>query len=232
MLFSEVKNVQTFLYIKILAGLNGKFKVGDYIKQYGYQYDDNDEERWGSEKQRLACFRSRIDQTRNVDVFYEPIYKITNINDGYMEVCGVNPFPNSSELPFYNNENKDIMGCDLNEGIESYVGDHYRDGEVEKCIEHFLHNYIKLDEDYADSVIFESIYTPYNNSVELKEALQKVSDAEEFEKKELLRRRALKGHATRRIRAIRAATEAARAARAIARLKRLKATKKTKKVRR
>jgi hypothetical protein len=230
MLLEDVNNAQTYLYIKILTGLSGKFKVGDYIKKYGHQYDDTGDDdvlRWGPEKQRLAAFRSRIDNNRNLNIFYVPVYKVTKLEDGYMEVVGVNPFPDNKELPFYANEHKDIMGHELTNEIENYLENlNYRDAVVEEAIEHFLGNYIKLDEDYADSIIFESVYTPYNNSIDLKESLQRIDDAEKSEEKELLRRRALKGHATRRIRALRAATEAARAARAVARLKRLQVAKK------
>lgn len=216
MKLSEVDDQEAYIYIRYLAAIAGRFNVGDYIKTSDYQYDDDlDKTMWRPNRLVLDRHYSRIDSSRNVDAWYTPIYKVVKADGAYIEACRVDPLTKEVDL----DDTTDLVGYSLRDTIENIVCDiDSEEQDADILIEVILNHYIKLDDSYADSLVMEIEYIPYADSLDVQALLKDVETARERERKELLRQRAIKGHATRRIRKERAIEQAAREARAIARL--------------
>jgi hypothetical protein len=217
MKLSEVHDPETFMYIKALHKVSSRFKVGDYVKLYEWEYDDDDNMVWSPVTKTVAAFRSRIDHNKNVHADIAPIYKIIRSDCGYIEAEAVNPAPEDDHVSsFFHDDVREVTGYHLRGLIEDYycnIDDDETDAET--AVDAIVDKFIKLDEDYTDSIIFESLYKPYENSQDYKELIKKVHDAQELERKELLRLRALKGHATRRRKKEMAAKEQTKAQSAV-----------------
>lgn len=210
---SEFSDPEAFLYIKTLVALSNRFKVGDYVKLYQRDYNDDDDKMiFVPEIKNIAAFRSQINQNINFNAEIEPIYKVVKSVDGYIEVQPVNPAPEDDLISSYFNEDhrRDITGYHLRNVIEDLYCEIDDDSEVDvdAFVNKIANNMIKLDEDYTDSIIFESTYVPYAGREDIRILVEKVMEAKEKERKELLRLRAYKGHATRRRRKEAAAAKA------------------------
>jgi hypothetical protein len=233
MKISELNNPQNYVYIRVLAGLSNRFKVGDYIKTYNFEYynqdthEEYDKPKWMPNSCTIANFRSAFDSNKNFRVNATLIQKITMIKDGYIEAKTEAPCDESlSEHMYISDDVESLTGYNLSEEIDSHMEELSEDTEVDDIVSFFIDNYIRLDDDYADSIIMETPYTPYSNATELKEKIKQVADAYEKERKELLRQRALRGHETRRVRKAAAIKQAIREARAAAYAKRKRLAKK------
>ena len=199
MLLEDINNVDTYLYLKVLAVLSSRFKVGDYIKLFETSYNEDDEIVWEKGEDQISAFRSRLSEYENVYARFQPIYKITRLEDGYMTVEKIIPAELPCEHHIDDGTDLDPMGSQLRSEIDTYLDSvDFTEVQANKAIDFFTNNYIKLDEDYADSIIFESIYEPYSSAIDIKEMVDRVELARLKEHKELLRRRALRGHETRR----------------------------------
>lgn len=222
MKLSEVDDQETYVYIRYLAALAGRFNVGDYIRLADWTYsndeDDSDEMRWRPEQCLLGRHRSRIDYANDVKAMYTPIYKVIKADGAYIEVAKVHPTTKEVDI----HDTQDVVGYGLRDTIENLTCDLDSDVEVDDVIQSLLDNYLKLDDCFADSIVMGTEYTPYADSLDVQALLKTVEDAKEKERKELLRRRALKGHETRRIRKERAVKQAAAQARSAARIAKAK----------
>lgn len=233
MKLEDLQDAESYIYIRVLAKIANRFKEGDYITVSELDYpDEGDRMIWSKEEYCIEGFRSRIDSNKNVNVFFTPIHKITKCVDGYIETETVNPLAGTEFESRYRAGGSDITGYSLRSHIEDFICDLDTEIDPDIVIQFFADGYLKLDEDFADSIIFESPYTPYLNRNEIKEMMDKLEQAKELEQKELLRQRALRGHATRRARKELAAKQAksdARKAAAILRAQKATKTKKKKK---
>lgn len=203
MKLNEIEDQESFVYIKAVVALSNKFKVGDYVKSYSFDnYDDEGEElsspRWSADQRNIGSFHSRIDSRNNFYVKSEIIYKITMISDGYIEAKEVKLQTDGTQHLYYKDESSNLIGYSLKDEIENHLCDVDDDTDADDVVSFFVNNYIQLDEDYADSIIMESEYFPYSNSVDIKSQLLKVEALRLAEEKELLRRARVKGWETRR----------------------------------
>jgi hypothetical protein len=233
MKINELNNAQNYVYIRVLAGLSNRFKVGDYIKTYSFEYYDHqthqeyDKPKWVPNSCCVASFRSAFDSNKNFRVDATLIQKITMIKDGYIEAKTEAPSDEAiSEHMYIDEEVESLTGYNLSEQIDSYIEELSEETDVDEVVNFFMDNYIRLDDDYADSIIMETPYIPYSNATELKDKIKQVADATAKEQKELLRQRALRGHETRRVRKAAAIKQAVREARAAAYAKRKRLAKK------
>jgi hypothetical protein len=201
MKLSDVQDPESFLYAMALNVIASRYKVGDYVKLYEYEYDDDDKRVWVPETKNIAAFRSRVNSDLDLNARIVPIYRVTLSTYGYIEVEPINPAPENELIcTFFNNMTQDVTGYNLRSTIEDLQCDMDDDEEFDcdAFINNIVDNMMKLDEDYTDSIIFETQYVPYSNAEDIQELVKKVYVAREQEQKELLRLRALKGHATRK----------------------------------
>lgn len=236
---SEVQDAEAYVYIKVIAALSKKFKVGDYVKTYGLHYnDDRDKDVWGADKAYVGSFRSRIDHSgaKNFRVEYEMIKKITKVEGGYIEAESVPAFAfdkNFAEQWGLSDEAEPycLTGhYNIRDEIENMMYENDDENmDLDEMVEFLCENYIRLDEDYAESIMLESEYVPYASQISIKEDLARIQKLTEQETKELLRQRALRGHATRKANKLKAKKEAAAAKRLAAKAAKAIAVSKPKK---
>jgi hypothetical protein len=240
MKLSEIQDPESYLYIKAVVALSSKFKVGDYVKTFNFsEYDDNgddfDTPKWVVEQRHIASFRSQIDSGKNHYVKAPILKRITTISDGYIEAEEVKidtSADDDCENYYYDGDARTLTGYEMREEVDSFLGEFdYGEQDADEVVELFVNSYIQLDEEYADSIIMESEFIPYANSLDIKAEMLKVKALKAAEQQELLRRSRIRGWETRRANIARAKEEARRSARAVARAKKAalakKAVKKT-----
>lgn len=209
MKLDELSNPVSYLTTKILAGISNKFKAGDYVRVSHVDWR-TDELKLVDNQESLYYFNSDVSDRNDFQVLYKPIYKINIAEAGYIEAKLVNLFDTLPEFKKYSEDAFDeedfqyshALTGDLYDDITEFVDNNGRaleNMDPEEIVKQFVDTMIILDQDYADSVILDVEYIPYQSEVSaLREAFDKVEELKAEDAKELRRRAALRGHDTRR----------------------------------
>lgn len=161
----DINSPEEFIYIKVVAAVCEKFKVGDYVKFNNWDYEDMegnefDKPRWHPDETAIEYVQSNYWSVDTKRVYGQPIYKVTTALDGYLEVQEI-PHPlaknhrtrSNPEYLFSAHYVKDLI-CQIVEELD-------QETFVQEVIDNVIENAIILDPEYADSVIMDIPYTPY-----------------------------------------------------------------------
>lgn len=208
----DLADPSEYIYIKVITAVSAKFKVGDHVKfnSFGNEDDDGnyfDDARWYPEKTTIESFRSNYWSVSSERVNGQLIYEVTTALDGYIEVKEVkHPAARTAR-----NSNSEYLFSAhyIQEFIENMVDEYEDNTNVNELIDNIVENIVILDPDFADSIIMETEYVPYQASEDgltdkLKEAKAKIA----LREKEIRSAAAKEGWERRRWRAALAAKQA------------------------
>src|SRR6478736_180214 len=97
MKLKEIEDPESYVYIKVLAGLANKFKPGDYVTRGSYDWNSEaDRYEWSreevyvdhfvpfSERPNYNRYGSHRDTENAIQASFNPIFKVIAVDAGYI----------------------------------------------------------------------------------------------------------------------------------------------------
>lgn len=187
-----------YLFIKICLALQEKFKPGDYVK-----VNFHNEGKWVPYKDRIVRFRSSYREVLDEFVEISPIFLVKEVQLGAINASMIEYDADSRAAKVTHNQAENLI-TDY-ESLFTTIryaldeGDIKISEDADVVVNDFVTNMVTLDPDFADSVIMDTQYIPYESQMEdinknISEALKRFKENEKY----IRSNAALEGWETRR----------------------------------
>lgn len=162
--YCDIADPEEYVLMRVIMELSTKFKVGDYVRMNTFEYEyegDMDVVKITPHLRKLATVNSKYSYcTYDKNIYGDSLFKITSVSPGYVEAVSFSYNLKESKMQETTNADHLFSFLDTRNSIDDLVGYMDYTDEIEPFIQKVIDNYLKIDEEYVESLLLDAPYIP------------------------------------------------------------------------